>query len=246
MCFKIQSMERKKCDSNKRNKAVSQYIKEGTFMKNHKSQYIASRDTGVNQSDISSVCNQKRKSAGGFKWSFVLILFFLSFNIFSQNTSTTKEQQKKIDKFTPEQYIDWSKGLDNETNQTKAIDSLQKNIDAKDILIAKLHKEHKETLTKIVLQNKIAEKSSKEIDSITTDIIKTKSKKRKFDFGAIHLYGGTEIPKFDYNETILNLELMYELGKFDVGIKGTVETVIYEYKKKYEFNYFLRLRYKFF
>ena len=166
---------------------------------------------------------------------------------YSQNTGTTKTQQKLINKFTPEQYIDWSKGLDNEKNQSIAIDSLQNIIDAKDILIEKLKEEHKKTLLDIITQNNISKETSKKIDSVTTDILKLNIKPTsKFDWGSINLYGGFEIPELKFEDLIVNSELMYEIKNVEFGIKGTAELKIINNEKKYFFNYLLKLRYKLF
>ena len=102
-------------------------------------------------------------------------------------------------------------------------------------------------MTKIALQNNVSENSSKKLDSITKDIItETSRKKHKFDFGAIHLYGGIEIPELKFENLIVNSELIYELGNVDVGIKGTAELKVINNEKKYFFNYLLKLRYRFF
>jgi len=54
----------------KRNKIIIQYDLDGNIMKEYESQNQASRETNVNQSDISSCCNGKQKTAGGFTWKF--------------------------------------------------------------------------------------------------------------------------------------------------------------------------------
>lgn len=49
---------------------VFQYTKEGVFVAEYESSNEASRQTGVNQGNISNCCFGIRKSAGGFIWRF--------------------------------------------------------------------------------------------------------------------------------------------------------------------------------
>lgn len=51
-------------------KAVNQHTKDGKFVATYKSLSEASNTTGVSNGHISQVCTGKRKSAGGFVWSF--------------------------------------------------------------------------------------------------------------------------------------------------------------------------------
>lgn len=55
------------CSKDKR-MPVNQYDLSGKFIKNFESQKEASVKTEINQQDISAVINNKRKTAGGFKW----------------------------------------------------------------------------------------------------------------------------------------------------------------------------------
>ena len=52
------------------NKAVVQYTKEGEFVAEYESALIAKEKTGINNSHIGDCCLGKRKSAGGFKWTY--------------------------------------------------------------------------------------------------------------------------------------------------------------------------------
>ena len=52
------------------NKAVVQYTKEGEFVAEYESALVAKNITGINNSHIGACCRGKRKSAGGFKWTF--------------------------------------------------------------------------------------------------------------------------------------------------------------------------------
>ena len=52
------------------NKAVVQYTKEGEFVAEYESALVAKNITGINNSHIGDCCLGKRKSAGGFKWTF--------------------------------------------------------------------------------------------------------------------------------------------------------------------------------
>ena len=54
----------------RRNKAVVQYTKEGEFIAEYESALVAKNITGINNSHIGDCCLGKRKSAGGFKWTF--------------------------------------------------------------------------------------------------------------------------------------------------------------------------------
>lgn len=54
----------------KSSKTVIQYTKNDEFVAEYKSTQEASRQTGISQGHISSVCNGKRKSAGGYVWKY--------------------------------------------------------------------------------------------------------------------------------------------------------------------------------
>ena len=54
----------------KQPKQVIQYTKKGVLIATYYSTSEASRKTGVNQGNISSACNGKLSSAGGFKWKY--------------------------------------------------------------------------------------------------------------------------------------------------------------------------------
>jgi len=54
----------------KRNKIVMQYDLEGNIIKEYESQNLASRETKIQQGDISACCNGKQKTAGGYVWKF--------------------------------------------------------------------------------------------------------------------------------------------------------------------------------
>lgn len=54
-----------------RSKKVAQYDIYGNLIKIHKSLTNASQSTGIQMSDISSVCNKKRNTAGGYVWKFL-------------------------------------------------------------------------------------------------------------------------------------------------------------------------------
>lgn len=53
-----------------RKKPVLQYTKTGEFIKEYSSSHEASRETGVNQGNISACCNGKQKSANNFIWKY--------------------------------------------------------------------------------------------------------------------------------------------------------------------------------
>lgn len=56
--------------NNKASVAVIQYTLEGEYMDEFYSVAEANRQTGVNSSDIVSVCKGKRNKAGGYIWSY--------------------------------------------------------------------------------------------------------------------------------------------------------------------------------
>ena len=63
--------DRKNGANNKDSKAVFQYTKEGSFIKEHHSIQHADRETGINASNISQCClGRKYKSAGGYVWRY--------------------------------------------------------------------------------------------------------------------------------------------------------------------------------
>ena len=60
--------DRKNGINNKKNKSVSQYSLDETFIQEFHSMNEAARQTGVNQGNISACINGKLKHAGGFIW----------------------------------------------------------------------------------------------------------------------------------------------------------------------------------
>ena len=56
--------------SDKISKAILQYDKSGAFIKEYKNAREASAETGANFTSISSCCNGRVKSAGGYVWKF--------------------------------------------------------------------------------------------------------------------------------------------------------------------------------
>lgn len=230
--------------NNKRNKSVIQLDKENKKINLFASQHIASKETGVNQSDISSVCRGKRKTAGGFKWAFVSVIVMLfSINMYSQNTDITPKQKERIDSiFTAEKIIQISKGLSNEERQRDSIISLQKKIKSLNEIIDKLKEEHVKTLTDIAKSNAIAKEATKEVDDISDEQLK----RERLKWAGLHLYGGIEAPKFDFDNLEINSELMYEFRKFHFGIKTAFQQQQNINSNSLNFQYFLKLRYKFF
>lgn len=165
----------------------------------------------------------------------------MTLSMLSQNTDTTKEQKKRIKQvFTPEKIIDISKGLSNEQRQSVQIDSLQKIIDAKDKIISDLKAEHLKTLTEIAKSNKVVKETTSEVDSISDHQLK----KERFRWKGLHLYGGVEIPDFNFESTQINSELMYELEKVEFGFKAAFQQL--EPESGLKFATFIKLRYKFF
>ena len=58
--------------NNKVSKTVYQYDINGILIAKYPSAREAERVSGINHKDISSCCNGKRKTAGGFIWKFKL------------------------------------------------------------------------------------------------------------------------------------------------------------------------------
>lgn len=141
-----------------------------------------------------------------------------------------------------EKVIDQAKIIEDWIRQKKAIDSLQNIIDFKENVIEELKKEHLKTLVEIAKYNEIA----KETTNIVDDISDNQLKKERNRWKGLHLYGGIETPKFKFTQIYFNTELMYELEKFEFGLKGEVSPSLIPENTEYEFNYFLKLRYKFF
>ena len=54
----------------KKSKPVNQYTKDGTFIKTWIGASQVMKELGIDKSSISRVCKGKKKSAGGFKWSY--------------------------------------------------------------------------------------------------------------------------------------------------------------------------------
>ena len=57
---------------NPKAKAVNQYDKNGNFIKRYDTLRQAMYETGVLENKISMVCNKHQKTAGGYKWEFVV------------------------------------------------------------------------------------------------------------------------------------------------------------------------------
>ena len=53
-------------------KEVRQLDLDGNFIKKYKCLKYAQQETGIKYTDISLVCHGKRKTAGGYKWEFVV------------------------------------------------------------------------------------------------------------------------------------------------------------------------------
>jgi DNA-binding CsgD family transcriptional regulator len=67
---KFQKEKMKVIMINKLGKITEQYDKEGEFIREWVSQAEIQRCLGINQPDISRVCNKKQKTAGGYIWKF--------------------------------------------------------------------------------------------------------------------------------------------------------------------------------
>lgn len=161
----------------------------------------------------------------------------------SSQTTTTPKQDRRIKAiFTPEKIIDISKGLSNEERQRLQIDSLQKIIALKENIIEQLKQEHLTTLTEIAKSNTIAKESTEEVDKISDEQLK----KERFKWAGLHLYGGFETPKIDFRNIELNMELMYEFERFEFGVKGIGGATEQLDKTEFVFDYFIKVRYKFF
>lgn len=161
---------------------------------------------------------------------------------YTQNIKPTPEQQKKISEiFTPDYIIESSKPISIVKEQDSVIAVRDKQIKELKAKIEALKEEHKKTLVEIAKENKIAETSSQQIDSISDHQLK----RERFKWSGLHLYIGAEVPEFNFESSILNAEFMYEFEKFEFGFKGELDPNVIQ-DSKYTFNYFLKVRYKLF
>lgn len=161
---------------------------------------------------------------------------------YTQTIKPTKEQEQRIkDIFTPEYVIESSKPISIVKEQDSVIDVRDKQI--KELLskIDALNSEHKKTLADIAKANAVVKETSKESDSIAD----VQLKKERLRWSGLHAYAGIEVPKLEFSNIEINGELMYELRKFHFGIKLAFQDIDVE-TEGLEFNYFLKLRYKFF
>lgn len=62
--------DRKLGKNNKTNKSVLQLSKKGKRLNTYHSLMEAERQTGINHSNISAVCNNKKYTAGGYVWRY--------------------------------------------------------------------------------------------------------------------------------------------------------------------------------
>jgi len=143
---------------------------------------------------------------------------------------------------TPEKIIDLSKCISNEKRLTLEVKKRELQIDSLKALIDSMSKEYRETLEEISKANNTAKDSSKDIDSISDNQIR----KLKLKWTGLHLYGGFETEKFQFNDISFNAELMYEFDKLEIGIKGFTDRIREPGKDTYIFTYGLKVRYKFF
>ena len=167
----------------------------------------------------------------------------------SQTTNITELQKERIKAlFTPAKIIEISKAISNEERQAKEIDSLHAIIDFKENVIEELKKEHLKTLTEIAKFNKVAKETTETVDDISDNQLKKERNRWK----GLHLYAGIEIPEIKFTNPEFNSELMYELERFEFGLRAAANSIIVfdpitnTEKTEYKFNYFLKLRYKFF
>lgn len=56
--------------ANPRSKAVSQYTKSGELVRVWESMWLATKELGIEQANISNCCRHLRKTAGGYRWEY--------------------------------------------------------------------------------------------------------------------------------------------------------------------------------
>lgn len=105
-----------------------------------------------------------------------------------------------------------------------------------------LKEDFKNTLIEIAKSKKVIDDSNTRIDEISDEQIKNE----KFNWKGIHLYGGVEVPRFEFGNIMPNSELMYEMKNFDFGLKAQLQPIGLKSGSDYQFNYLLKLRYKIF
>ena len=162
---------------------------------------------------------------------------------FTQNIKPTQEQKDKIKEiFTPEYVIESSKPISIMKEQDSVIKVRDKQILALKEKIKTIQKEYTKTLVEIAKENKIAETTTNQVDSISDHQIKSE----RFKWKGLHLYGGVEVTKFEFQNSIINTELMYEFTSFEFGLRAEINPEPNQTESKYNFNYLLKVRYKFF
>ena len=173
----------------------------------------------------------------------IVIVLLIPLWTLSQNIDITPEQKQRIDEImTPEKIIDISKCISNEKRLTKEVQDREAKIDSLIALIDFMEKDYRQTLEEIAKANNTAKDSSKDIDDITDDQIK----RLKLKWTGFHFYGGFETTQFRFNDMSFNAELMYELPKLQIGLKGLTERIREPDNKNYIFTYGIKVRYKFF
>jgi hypothetical protein len=65
-----QSKNGRRKSSNKRMKKVSQFDKDGNFIKTYNGIRLAEEQTGINNRNICACCQGKTKTTGGYKWEY--------------------------------------------------------------------------------------------------------------------------------------------------------------------------------
>lgn len=167
--------------------------------------------------------------------------------IFTQNIKPTQTQKNRISEiFSPEYIIESSRAISILIEQDSVIKARDIQIKELALKISALQDEHKKTLISIAKENKVAQTASKQIDSISEDQIKdSRFKFKNLKWLNLHLYTGLE-SDLNFKEFTINSELMYEFNKFHFGIKLDLQPITTEEKTQYNFNYFIKLRYRFF
>lgn len=107
--------------------------------------------------------------------------------------------------------------------------------------IEALKAEHLKNLKEIASANSVVKESTQKVDSIADYQLK----KERLKWSGIHLYTGLESKRFEFRNSEINLELMYEFRRFHFGFKASFEDSD-PIQEGLEFYYHLKLRYKIF
>lgn len=155
---------------------------------------------------------------------------------YTQNIKNQKEVIKDI--FTPDYVIKSSKAISIMIKQDSVLKVRDKQVIEYQDKIDKLKEEFSNTLVDIVKEKENIITNLQEIKEIEADNTPLEKSKKQTISG----YLGVEVPEFKLDSPNMNIELIYDINKVGLGVKGEINTNISE---KIKYRYYLNLRYKF-